>query len=68
MGLSVQLSHLYKNYLITICIVNYPIRPLLALRVIMQMSSFAYREHGDVEFTADNKFWVSNTFKQTAEW
>ncbi len=31
-----------NNYSITICIINYPITVLLALRAIMQMSSFAY--------------------------
>ncbi len=44
-----HISHLHKNYLITICIINYPIRLLLALRVIMQKNSFAYWECGDVE-------------------
>ncbi len=39
----------YKIILIIIWIINYLIRPLLAVRVIMQMSSFAYWEHGDVE-------------------
>ncbi len=40
--LSIQLSHLHENYFITICMINYPMRPLLAPRVIMQMSSLAY--------------------------